>query len=256
MADWSAEQYLKCEDERTRPSRDLLAQIPLCYLHQIVDIGCGPGNSTELLVRRWPNATVIGIDTSAEMLRQARERLPQVTFIETNVAHWVPPDGTDLLFGNAIFQWVPGHLKQLQRLLGKLVPGGVLAVQLPDSLSEPAHVLMREVATQGPWARQLAEKARVRDELPTAGGYYDALSPFCARIEIWHTIYNHVLDDAAGIVEWVKGTGLRPFLEMLETPERKDYVAEYTARVAAAYRPQADGKVLFRFPRIFIVAVK
>ncbi|HLZ01878.1 MAG TPA: trans-aconitate 2-methyltransferase [Bradyrhizobium sp.] len=256
MADWSAEQYLKFEDERTRPSRDLLAQIPISDPYQIVDIGCGPGNSTELLVRRWPNATVIGIDTSAEMLRQARERLPKQTFIETNVAHWVPPDGTDLLFGNAIFQWVPGHLKQLQRLLAKLPQGGVLAVQLPDSLNEPAHILMREVAQQGPWAKQLSEKARARDELPTAGGYYDALSPLCTQIEIWHTIYNHVLDDAASVVEWVKGTGLRPFLEMLETAERKDYLVEYTARVVAAYQPQADGKVLFRFPRIFIVAVK
>jgi trans-aconitate 2-methyltransferase len=257
MADWSAQQYLKFEDERTRPPRDLLAQIPLLEPRRIVDVGCGPGNSTELLVKRWPNADVIGIDTSADMLRQARERLPKQTFVEANVAHWVPPDGTDLLFANAIFQWVPGHLKQLQRLLEKLPPGGVLAVQIPDSLDEPAHVLMREVARgEGPWSKQLSEKARVRDELPPPGGYYDALSPLCTRIEIWHTIYNHVLEDAAAIVEWVKGTGLRPFLEMLETPERKQYLAEYTARVAGAYLPQADGKVLFRFPRIFIVAVK
>ena len=256
MADWSAQQYLKFEDERTRPSRDLLAQVPLTAPRKIVDIGCGPGNSTELLVERWPNATVMGIDTSAEMLRQARERLPQQTFVETNVAHWVAPEGTDLLFGNAIFQWVPGHLKQLQRLLGKLPAGGVLAVQIPDSLEEPAHILMREVAHAGPWAKQLSEKARMRDEIPPPSGYYDALKPLCTRIDIWHTIYNHVLDDAAAIVEWVKGTGLRPFLELLETPERKQYVAEYTARVAAAYPPQADGKVLFRFPRIFVVAVR
>jgi trans-aconitate 2-methyltransferase len=256
MADWSAEQYLKFEDERTRPPRDLLTQIPLTDARKIVDIGCGPGNSTELLVKRWPNATVIGIDTSTAMLRQARERLPNQTFIEANVAHWVPPDGTDLLFANAIFQWVPGHLKQLQRLLGKLPEGGVLAAQIPDSLEEPAHLLMREVAREGPWNKQLVEKARLRDEVPEPGGYYDALSPFCRRLDIWHTIYNHPLADAAAIVEWVKGTGLRPFMEMLETAERKQYLTEYTARVAAAYKPQADGKVLFRFPRIFIVAVK
>ncbi len=256
MADWSAQQYLKFEDERTRPPRDLLAQIPRTEARKIVDIGCGPGNSTELLVRRWPNATVIGIDTSADMLRQARERLPQQTFIEANVAHWVPPEGTDLLFANAIFQWVPGHLKHLQRLLGKLPAGGVLAVQIPDSLEEPAHLLMREVAREGPWAKQLSEKARLRDEVAAPSGYYDALSPLCTYLDIWHTIYNHPLADAEAVVEWVKGTGLRPFLEMLETAERKQYLAEYTARVAAAYLPQADGKVLFRFPRIFIVAVK
>src|ERR1700743_3299552 len=159
MADWSAEQYLKFEDERTRPSRDLLAQIPLTEPRRIVDIGCGPGNSTELLVGRWPNADVIGIDTSADMLRQARERLPQQTFIEANVAHWVPPEKTDVLFANAIFQWVPNTLKQLQRLLETLPPNGVLAVQMPDNLDEPSHVLMREVAELEPWREKLIEKA-------------------------------------------------------------------------------------------------
>jgi trans-aconitate 2-methyltransferase len=256
MADWSAEQYLKFEDERTRPSRDLLEQIPLADARKVVDIGCGPGNSTELLVRRWPGAEVIGIDTSADMLRQARERLPGRTFIEANIAHWVPPEQTDVLFANAIFQWVPGHLKQLQRLLGTLAPGGVLAVQMPDNLDEPAHVLMREIAQTGPWRETLAETARLRDSLPTPGGYYDALRPLCTRLEIWHSIYNHVLDDAAAIVEWVKGTGLRPFVDPLDPPERKQYLAEYTARIAASYPPQADGKVLLRFPRIFMVAVR
>ncbi len=256
MADWSAEQYLKFEDERTRPSRDLLAQIPLAEVRRVVDIGCGPGNSTELLVRRWPQAEAIGIDTSADMLRQARERLPGRTFVEANVAHWVPPENTDVLFANAIFQWVPGHLRQLQRLLGALTPGGVLAVQMPDNLDEPAHVLMREVALLEPWRTTLAETARLRDTLPKPGVYYDALGPLCSRLEIWHTIYNHVLDDAAAIVEWVKGSGLRPFVDPLDPPERKAYLAEYTARIAASYLPQADGKVLLRFPRIFIVAVR
>jgi len=256
MADWNAAQYLKFEDERTRPSRDLLAQIPLADARRVVDIGCGPGNSTELLVERWPQAAVIGIDNSADMLRQARERLPGHSFIEANIAHWAPPENTDVLFANAIFQWVPGHLKQLQRLLGALPSGGVLAVQMPDNLDEPAHVQMREVAHLEPWRKTLAETARVRDNLPKPGVYYDALGPLCTRLEIWHTIYNHVLDDAAAIVEWVKGTGLRPFVDPLDPPERKAYLAEYTARIAASYLPQADGKVLLRFPRIFIVAVR
>ena len=254
--DWSARQYLKFEDERTRPARELLAQIPLAEARKVVDIGCGPGNSTELLVQRWPQAKVIGVDTSADMLRQARERLPDHTFIEANIAHWAAPADTELVFANAVFQWVPDHLKHLKRLVGALSPGGVLAVQMPDNLDEPSHILMREVAHLEPWRQTLAESARVRDPILTPGGYYDALGPLCTRLEIWHTIYNHVLDDVVAVVEWVKGTGLRPFLDPLEPPERKAFVAEYTARVAASYLPQKDGKVLLRFPRLFIVAVR
>lgn len=125
MADWDAQQYLKFEDERTRAARDLLAQIPVQDARGVVDIGCGPGNSTELLARRWPQAKITGIDTSADMLRQARERLPQQTFIEANISHWAPPAGTDVLFANAIFQWVPNHLKQLMRLAMALPDGRI-----------------------------------------------------------------------------------------------------------------------------------
>ena len=256
MADWSAAQYLKFEDERTRPARDLLAQIPIADARKVVDIGCGPGNSTELLVRRWPQAAVTGVDTSADMLRQARERLPAHNFIEANIAHWAPREKTDVLFANAVFQWVPNHLKQLQRLLGALPPGGVLAVQMPDNMDEPTHIMMREVAHLEPFRQKLSEAAKLRDNLPKPGIYYDALKPLCTRLEIWHTVYNHVMDDPAEIVEWVKGTGLRPFVDPLEQPERKKFIAEYTARIAASYLPQADGKLLLRFPRIFIVAVR
>ena len=190
------------------------------------------------------------------MLRQARERLPGHTFIEANIAHWAPPAGTDVVFANAVFQWVPDHLKHLKRLIGSLSGGGVLAVQMPDNLDEPSHILMREVAHMEPWRKQLAKVAELRDALPRPGAYYDALKPLCSRLEIWHTIYNHALDDAEAIVEWVKGSGLRPFLDPLEPPQRKAFVADYTARIAASYLPQADGKVLLRFPRLFIVATR
>jgi len=256
MSDWDAQQYLKFEDERTRAARDLLAQVPVQDARGVVDIGCGPGNSTELLAKRWPQAKITGIDTSADMLRQARERLPQHTFVEANISHWAPPAGTDVLFANAIFQWVPGHLKQLMRLAMALPVGGAMAVQMPDNMSEPSHVMMREVARLPQFHTQLAHALEARGDLPKPGAYYDALRPLSSRIDIWHTVYNHVLDDAPAIVEWVKGTGLRPFLDPLEIPERREFLEAYTARIAACYLPQADGKVLLRFPRIFIVVVK
>jgi trans-aconitate 2-methyltransferase len=190
------------------------------------------------------------------MLRLARERRPNVEFIETNVSHWKPPADADVLFANAIFQWVPDHLGQLKRLLSGLPQGGVLAVQMPDNLAEPTHVLMREVALDGPWREALSNVTRLRDILPSPRVYYDALQPLCSRFELWHTGYNHVLNDAAEIVEWVKGTGLRPFLDPLEVPQRKEFLAQYTARVAASYLPQQDGKVLLHFPRLFLVAVR
>jgi trans-aconitate 2-methyltransferase len=137
VEDWSAQQYLKFEDERTRPSRDLLAQVPLDSPTRVVDLGCGPGNSTELLIQRFRQAEVIGVDSSPDMLGQARKRLPRCTFVEGDLSTWMPEQGTDLLFGNAVFQWVPDHPKVLARLLHSLPPGGVLAVQMPDNTNEP-----------------------------------------------------------------------------------------------------------------------
>ncbi len=256
MADWDAQQYLKFEDQRTRPARDLLAQIPLARARQVVDIGCGPGNSTELLAARWPQARITGIDTSADMLRQARERLPDRSFLEANVAHWSPPPGTDVLFANAIFQWVPDHLAQFARLTATLPEGGVLAVQMPDNLDEPSHLLMQEVAQLEPFRETLAHAAKARDLLPEPGAYYDALRPLCRNIDMWHTLYHHVLADAGAIVEWVKGTGLRPFLDPLNIAERKAFLEIYMSRVAASYPTQADGKVLLRFPRFFLVVTR
>jgi trans-aconitate 2-methyltransferase len=149
--DWSAKQYLKFEDERTRPPRDLLAQVPLDSPERVVDLGCGPGNSTELLIKRFPHAEVIGVDSSPDMLRQAREQLPRCRFVEGDLASWMPEQGADLLFGNAVFHWMPHHAKVLARLLQSLRPGGVLAVQMPDNTNEPALMLMEKVAASGPW---------------------------------------------------------------------------------------------------------
>jgi trans-aconitate 2-methyltransferase len=254
--DWSAHQYLKFEDERTRPSRDLLAQVPLRSPKRVFDLGCGPGNSTELLIARFPRASVVGLDSSRDMLRQARERLPSCAFVEADLAAWMPPERTDLLFANAVFQWVSGHPAVLQRLLAALPDGGVLALQMPDNTNEPALAIMREVASSGPWTTQLASTAAARDDLPSPAGYYDLLRPLCRRLDIWHTIYNHVMAGPQGVVEWFRGSALRPFLSPLDDEMRKGFVADFSERIARAYPPRFDGRVLLRFPRLFIVAVR
>ena len=257
MADgWDARQYLKFEDERTRPPRDLLAQVPLASPRRVYDLGCGPGNSTELLIARYPQAEVIGLDSSPDMLDQARKRLPGRPFEAEDLASWSPPAGTDLLFANAVFQWVPKHVEVLQRQLAALPEGGCLAVQMPDNTREPALDLMRAVAQSGPWATALAVALAQRDDLPTPSGYYDLLRPHCARLDIWHSVYNHVMAGAQGIVEWFRGSALRPFLDPLSKDEKERFAAEYTARIRSAYPPCHDGKVLLRFPRLFIVAVR
>lgn len=256
MADWSHEQYLKFADERTRAARDLLAQVPLQSPDLIYDLGCGPGNSTELLIERYKDARIIGIDSSPDMLGKARASYPKATFIEGDLNNWLPDEKAELLFANAVFQWIPDHLQVLRRLLRSLPKGGVLAVQMPDNLNEPSHVAMRETALAGLWADKLRRLGRVRDRLPAPEIYYNELKPDAARIDIWHTIYNHPLDGAAGIVEWVKGTGLRPYIDPLDEAERKGFLALYQERIAKAYPPANDGKVLLRFPRLFIVCVR
>lgn len=252
MNDWSPATYLKFEDERTRPARDLLAQVPLAAPKNIVDMGCGPGNSTELLVARYPEAKVMGLDSSPNMLAEARQRLPAAQFEAADASTWVPGQDVDLVFANAIYQWVPNHIEVLPKVLAALPSGGVLAVQMPDNLAEPTHRLMREIASSGPWAAKLMDAART--PLPPARTYYNALKPFASRVDIWHTAYNHALADAAAIVEWVKGTGLRPFIDPLTEDERQQYLAAYLKAVTEAYPRTVDGKVLLRFPRLFIVA--
>jgi trans-aconitate 2-methyltransferase len=256
MEDWSARQYLKFEDERTRPPRDLLAQVPLQRPRLAVDLGCGPGNSTELLVERFPQSNIVGLDSSPDMLRKARARLPRCAFIKADLATWTPEARTDLLFANAVMQWLPDHTAILRRLLEALAPAGVLAVQMPDNTREPALVFQREVGESGPWANDPEIKAAARDDLPTPESYYDLLKPVCAHIDIWHSVYNHVVASPLAIVEWFKGSSLQPFLSPLDAAARKKFLAAYTEKIVGAYKPRFDGKVLLRFPRLFILAVR
>jgi trans-aconitate 2-methyltransferase len=253
---WSATQYSKFENERNRPIRDLIAQLSRERVATAVDLGCGPGNSTELLATRFPDATIIGIDTSTDMLDAARVRLPKLRFELEDIATWAAPGPYDILFANAALQWVPDHARLLPALIGKLAPHGCLAVQVPDNLDEPAHRLMREVAADGPWAAKLVDAAGSRAPRHDPTWYVRALQPHVASVDIWRTTYHHPLTDAAAIVEWFRGSGLRPFLDPLDAGERTAYLERYTAAVTTAYPALADGSVLLPFPRLFFVATR
>jgi trans-aconitate 2-methyltransferase len=253
---WSPEQYVKFEDERTRPARDLLAQVPLQSVTSAYDLGCGPGNSTALIAERFGAGSVTGLDSDEAMLAAARQRLGGSRFVQADLETWAPDEAIDLLYANAVFQWVPDHIEVLARLMDHLKPGGVLAVQMPDNLEEPSHVLMQEAAAAGPWAAEFKDGKAQRQALPPPARYFDALMPKAARVDIWHTIYYHPLADAAAIVEWVKGTGLRPYLDAAGAEHADAFTADYARRIAKAYPPMADGRVLLRFPRLFIIAVK
>jgi len=254
---WSAKQYVAFEDERTRPARDLLAAVPSVDARSAIDIGCGPGNSTELLVERFANATVRGVDSSTDMIEAARKRLPHVQFDTVDIGTWDESGPFDVIFANAVLQWLPDHATLLPALVNKLASGGSLAIQMPDNLNEPSHRLMREVAADGPWASKLADAAGQRTEMASASDYYSMLRPHCARVDVWRTTYHHPLaGGASGVVEWFKGSGLRPFLEPLDEAEKAQYLKQYLAAIEQAYPTLSDGSVLLPFPRLFLVATR
>jgi trans-aconitate 2-methyltransferase len=252
MSDWNPALYTRFEDERTRPAAELLARVPLDAPRVVVDLGCGPGNSTELLARRFPAARIVGTDSSPAMLATARQRLPQLSFEQGDIAQWAPAEPVDLAYANAALQWVGDHPRLLPRLLSALAPGGVLAVQMPDNLDEPSHRLMRETA-----AALLGIAADDGDQhrariLP-AQQYYDLLA-LQADVDVWRTTYYHRMDDAAAIVQWLRATGLKPYVDPLAPDLQARFLAEYQHRIELAYPPRADGKRLLAFPRLFIVA--
>ncbi|MCZ2495152.1 trans-aconitate 2-methyltransferase [Xylophilus sp. Kf1] len=254
MADWNPSLYSRFEDERTRPARELLARVPLARAARAVDLGCGPGNSTELLVARFADARVIGTDNSKPMLDSAAQRLPDVRFELSDIANWTPDEAPDLIYANASLQWVPGHQTLIPRLFASLAPGGVLAVQMPDNRHEATHRAMREVGALSPWAEQIGDLEKLRTAILPLVDYYDLLAPVAAQVDVWHTVYQHPMASPQSIVDWVSGTGLKPFVEPLDEAAKAGFMAEYLRRIAAAYPPRADGRCLLAFPRMFIVA--
>jgi trans-aconitate 2-methyltransferase len=252
---WSAAQYVKFEDERTRPARDLVARIPNGVVGA-ADIGCGPGNSTEVLQARYPDAQILGLDSSPDMIDAARKRLPGIAFEVADIRHWRPEQRFDVILANAVLQWIPGHETLMPALIARLNPGGALAVQTPDNLDEPSHRLMREIAGAGPWAAKLKDAAKARAARHDATWYFRLLRVHASHVDIWRTTYHHPLAGAHAVVEWVKGTGLRPFIDPLDENEREAYLARYEAAIAEAYPAEVDGTVLLPFPRLFFVATR
>lgn len=250
---WSAQQYSMFEQQRTRPVRDLVAAIASDNVRTAVDLGCGPGNSTEVLAQRFSAATITGLDSSEDMLVNARQRLPGVNFALADIATWQPADKFDVILANASLQWLPDHAALYPHLVRQLQPGGTLAVQTPDNLNEPAHVLAREVAVDGPWANKIG--AIKHNQRHTASAYHEFLSPHCSTVDVWRTTYYHPLAGGhQAVVEWFKGTALRPFLAPLTADEQGAFIEEYLMRICQAYPALTDGTVLLPFPRLFIIA--
>lgn len=248
---WDAERYDRFEAERARPSRELIARIPLRKPRRILDLGCGSGLSAIELRRAFPQAEIVGIDLSPDMLKAAAKRLKGVTFREGNAASF-DSSGFDLVFSNALFQWVPDHLKVIARLAAAMPEGGALAFQLPDNEGEPSHRLMRAVAAT-PAFRDLSLGGK-RETIGAFADYEAALSPPCDEVDLWRTVYAHRLGSPDDVVKWVEGSGLRPYLDPLDADRRAAFLAVYREAVAEAYPAQPSGAVLFPFPRLFAVA--
>lgn len=252
---WSPSKYSAFEAERNRPIRDLLAELPAIRGARAVDLGCGPGNSTELLLAKYPDANVLGIDSAPAMIEAAKKRLPAARFEVGDLATWHTETPLDVVLANASLQWVGDHEGLLPRLVASLASGGVLAVQMPDNLDEPAHRAMRDVAATGPWAAALAGATKARAERHTPDWYYRVLRATGAAVDVWRTTYHHPLAGGAkAVVAWFESTGLRPFLAPLSDDERPRFLAAYEAAVTEAYPALDDGTVLLPFPRLFFVA--
>jgi trans-aconitate 2-methyltransferase len=250
---WDDEQYLQFATERTRPAIELLARVPLSHASFVVDLGCGPGNSTHLLRTRWPGARVIGVDSSSEMLQRARDDFPAGEWVGSDALSYRAETPPDLVFSNALLHWLPDHATVFPNLIEQLRSGGVLAVQMPQNFAAPSHRLMREL--EGPWAARL-QSIGSASPVHAPEFYYDLLANRTQRLDIWQTTYAHVMPDVASIVEWVKGTGIRPYLAALSAAEQAEYLAAYARGIDAAYPERSDGKRLFFFSRIFIVATR
>lgn len=253
---WNSKQYLKFKAERTQPAIDLANRITVRTPTDIIDIGCGPGNSTEILKKRYPNAAVVGADNSENMLEAAREKYPDIEFILCDASNDLNSIGRkfDIVFSNACIQWVPDHPKLLREMMSLLKEGGELAVQIPMNYDEPIHKIIGETASSEKWRDKFNEPRHFYTLTPEK--YYDILAEISSDFGVWQTTYFHRMKSHSDIMEWYKSTGLRPYLEALSPADKEEFEKDIFTEVEKAYPKQANGEIIFRFPRLFFKAVK
>lgn len=249
---WDPQTYLAFGEERTRPARDLLARIDFEKPKHVVDLGCGPGNSTALLAARWPDAELEGIDSSQEMLEEARRSPFKAQWTRDDIAHWRPASTYDVIYSNATFQWVPDHAQLLPNVVKRIASGGIFAFQVPRNFDEPCHTLIHEIAKNGPWSARL-EGVRDWWNVLEPEAYFDILEPLATAIDIWETRYVQVLEGEDAVFRWMMGTGLRPFANALQGEERDRFLAAYKTRAGDAYPRRKSGITLYPFRRLFCV---
>lgn len=250
---WDPSQYLKFADHRLRPAVDLLNRVDLESPTVVYDLGAGAGNVTELLANRWPNARIIGVDDSEEMLRDAAKRAPNIEWEVGDIGTWEPNEPAELIFTNAALHWLPDHTSLFSRLMNSIADDGVLAVQMPRNFEAISHTSITRAAQSGPWRDRLAPLLRPAPVEPPAF-YIDILAPLTSSLDVWETEFMQILSGDNPVKEWTKGTWLRPLLDALEEPDRTNFEATYAAFVADAYPKQSDGTTIFPFRRMFTVA--
>jgi trans-aconitate 2-methyltransferase len=255
--DWDPQKYVEFSDYRSVPFFDLTSRIGGPEPRLVVDLGCGPGHLTASLARRWPGARVVGVDSSAGMVRKARQVQdePNLEFAEGDIAGWTPPAGLDVLVSNAALQWVPGHLELIRSWLRQLKSGAWLAVQVPDNFQAPSHALMRGLAGSPRWSGRLEGVLRHDNAVGSVRDYLELLLEGGCTAEAWTTVYEHVLHGEDPVLEWVRGAALRPVLDALAGDEAREFEAEYARMLREAYPATPYGTV-YSFRRIFAVGHK
>ena len=248
---WDPALYLEFAAYRARPAEDFMARLDLTVPSGIVDLGCGPGNLTRALKHKWPDRSVVGLDSSPQMLTKARALDSDNAWQLGDISTWTPDAPPALIFANASLQWVPDH-PRFPRLLENLALGGLLAVQMPATGQALYHACLTRVLAQPRW--HAIAGARTYTHPLSAGAYHDLLAPTAASLEIWETLYHHVLAGPEAVTAWTSSTALMPYLTALSDSERPAFLEDYTAEARAAYPPQADGKVLFTMRGIFVLA--